>query len=424
MIQDISKLLREEIPESLISTLKETVISATQPGTIVQDFNRLLEFVREKPPEVSKSQHLLPMKLLEAINQLLSQPVQLALKRPIQKSYPHINGLYWLLRASTVVSVDIRGKKPYLQVDDAQYASWHALNPTEQYFTLLEIWLLHAVPEIIGESRGFLGTCMNLNDLTEGVRLLSEPKKFEKTSDHKVLLEYLKYQPGLHFLALMELFGFAEIIHTTPTTTGNWGIRAITLTPLAFAIIALAYRAKLDNLQAEDEEESPHFGQWQPLFQPYFPAWQNNLTFPAAAYQEGIFIFKVSLGDAWRRIAIPASHTWHDVAYTILDAFEFDDDGHLFNFEYKDRFGSRVFIEREEAPFADEVKVGDIGLQAGSAVLFRFDFGDDWHFDMILEAINPPDKRQKISKILEKYGEPPRQYPDWDEDDDDDENYE
>jgi hypothetical protein len=97
---------------------------------------------------------LLAIQLLPEINAHMTHPLQLKLKRPLQKSYPHINGLYLLLRASGMTHVVGTQKKPLLAIDREIYRLWGNLNCTEQYCFLLETWLLRGFPEIIGEREG------------------------------------------------------------------------------------------------------------------------------------------------------------------------------------------------------------------------------------------------------------------------------
>ncbi len=108
---------------------------------------------------------------------------------------------------------------------------------------------------------------------------------------------------------------------------------------------------------------------------------------------------------------------------SILDAFDFDKD-HLYQFRYKDRFGRSVQVSHpycEESPSTTEVRVGELPLQPGDKMIFLFDFGDNWEFDVQLEEIQPPNAKIKKPKILKKYGEAPSQYwneeDDWEEDD-------
>src|SRR3954463_4617407 len=51
--------------------------------------------------------------------------------------------------------------------------------------------------------------------------------------------------------------------------------------------------------EQEDEEGMPRFGLWQPIFQPYFPEWRENLVLPEPEPREGTFVFRVSVGKVW-----------------------------------------------------------------------------------------------------------------------------
>ena len=84
--------------------LRKIAITDTGPGTILRDFDVLLEFVGEGGLPVTGT-HLLPSRVLPEIDARLTHPLQLRLKRPQQKSYPHINGLYLLVRASGLTRV-------------------------------------------------------------------------------------------------------------------------------------------------------------------------------------------------------------------------------------------------------------------------------------------------------------------------------
>jgi hypothetical protein len=121
------------------------------PGTVLADFETLLSIVGQDGIPVSGKHELLPMKSLAQLNARLTHPIETGLKRPQQKSYPHINGLYLLLRATGLARVVSARTGRLLLLDDAALQSWRNLNPTERYFTLLEAWLLRSRPAIVGE---------------------------------------------------------------------------------------------------------------------------------------------------------------------------------------------------------------------------------------------------------------------------------
>jgi hypothetical protein len=155
----------------------------------------------------------------------------------------------------------------------------------------------------------------------------------------------------------------------------------------------------------------------QSIFRPYFPAWQKVLVLPEPEARDGVFVFRVSLGKVWRRIAIPADLTLDDLMGTILESVNFDDD-HLYEFTYRNRFGASVHANHpfdEEGPHGDEVRIGEVPLSPGQSMKLVYDFGDNWQFDVKLERIDPPNKRMKKPRVLEKHGEAPEQYPNWDD---------
>ena len=161
----------------------------------------------------------------------------------------------------------------------------------------------------------------------------------------------------------------------------------------------------------------PRFGAWQPLFQPYFPEWRENLEFPELEPREGTFIFRVSLGKVWRLIAMPADGTLDDLVDWILRSVKFDSD-HLYEFTYRDRLGPTVSaITRRwtKVPGPTRFRSGRCRWSRGRRWNCVYDFGDNWEFTVKLERIEPPGAKIKAPRILEKHGPAPEQYPRWEE---------
>jgi hypothetical protein len=130
--------------------LRKMVVDENGPGTILHDFKAFLAFVEEKELPLTGT-HQLPRRVLADVNARLARPLQIGLTKPLQKSYPHLHGLYLLLRASGLTLVKGTDRKPLLVVDGAVRPIWGDLNPTERYCTLLEAWLVRGHPQIIGE---------------------------------------------------------------------------------------------------------------------------------------------------------------------------------------------------------------------------------------------------------------------------------
>lgn len=398
--------------------LTSQTIDTDGPGSILRDFEMLLEWIGPEGTTVSHKNNLLPMKSLEQLNARMTHPLQLALKRPRLKSYPHISALYMLLRATGLASVKGTGTTKRLVLDETLLASWRQLNPTERYFTLLETGLLRAKPEMIGE-RGF-----GMRPLVDkwGNFFQRIPGKGLRIAGNKRQEDVITYIPGFLAVAMLELFGLITVHHGKPKAGKGWCIVKVDRTPwgdallhvLAEHLMSIDFLLRLDTLSEEP------FGALQAILQPFFPAWCQNLHLPEPEFHDGTFIFKVSWGRVWRRIAIPGTHQMDRLSDAILAAYEFDHD-HLYLFSYTNRFGLATEINHpytEDPPLTTEVRIGEVPLQPGETMTYVYDFGDHWEFEVQLERIDPVDRRMRKYKILESHGEAPEQYEwgDWDGD--------
>ncbi len=279
-------LSNAELPQVLPEhkkMLQNLVIDAHGPGTILRDFEALLGLLKEKAGLAITTSGQLPLNALKDINAHLAHPIQVNLKRPQQKSYPPIQGLYLLLRASGLTYAGGTGKKPLLLLDEAAYRQWLKLNPTERYCTLLETWILRGKLEIVGER----WTPLEIIPENIGqsaafyfkIPLAGMPVAGDRDTTH-----LLSYIPGWHNLGLLALFGLIHIEEGTPEPGQGWQIKTINRTPMGDALLIVLYRYFLENLSPIfeiDDATQTAFNSLQPLLQAYFPAWKNTL--PASA---------------------------------------------------------------------------------------------------------------------------------------------
>jgi hypothetical protein len=398
-------------------TLRALRVDEDGPGTILHNFESLLAFVRGRNLPVSKTHQLLPLKVLPQINALLSCPIEVRLKRPQLKSYPHVQGLYLLLRATGLGQIGGRPAKPVLVIDQQVHGAWSALNPTERYFTLLETWLLRGRPEIVGERSGrfvteILRSCVHLLGQARGEGL--------PVADNPGAEWYWYDSPGRMGIALMTMFGFLSATVRPPQEGEGWVVEAVHATPLGEALLALLGEAVFGDIatmvELRDTAQAP-FGALQPILAPYVSQWQHNLALPAWSFREGRYAFKAALGRGlWRRIAIDGGEPLDALAGAILDAYDFDRD-HLYQFTYCNRFGVDESVHHpyvDEGPWTDEVRVGDVPLPVGHAMTYVFDFGDWWEFEVTLEEVDPTGKALPGPALVDGRGDAPEQYRRWD----------
>jgi Plasmid pRiA4b ORF-3-like protein len=392
--------------------LRETTIDADHPGPILHDFEAVCQFVGTEGVRAAGKYNLLPIDAIPSLDERLSRPLRLKLQRPQLKSHPYLQGLHLLLRATGLAIVEGVGDKARLRLDSAMMEKWNGLNQTERFFTLLEAAFLHASGTMIGESSS-RDYALFQDCWFAWSTLPKKGKRFDLSQPTRAVFMYRR----LYLLAVADLLGLFHV-EQPHKSVQPWCPQAVGHTPFGdgFFTVMEKNEAYDVGVRAEDDEPAP-FGLWQPILKPYFPEWRKNLELPRTQFREGVYVFKVSLGNVWRRIAIPDSLTLEDLADEILDAVNFDCD-HLYEFTFRDQLGRAASINHpgvDEGPFADEYPIGELPLQPGQSMTFLFDFGDNWKFNVKLEKIDPPSPRMKKSRVLEKHGKAPEQYPesDW-----------
>jgi hypothetical protein len=364
------------------------------------------------------------------LDRCLSRHVDLEMKRVLLQSHPYLQGLHLLLRASGLSRVERTGSKSRLVLDPTMLAQWDQLNPTERYFNLLEAWLRIGRAEMVGAKSNVWDRLL-LPCLQTWQFLPKEGYTFDLTRPLEVYL--FGVGRSFYLLALMDLFGLLKV-DLPGRPVKPWrpaGVHHVLFGDALFNRLGSQIRypwtdALLQNEQEDQEEEEddeegtlevPVFGVWQPVFQPFFPVWRQNLNFPRLEPREGTFIFRVSLGKVWRLIAMPANSTLEDLVNLILRSVEFDND-HLHAVTYRDRMGILITAchpVMDEGPFTNQVRFGMLPLDPGQTMKLVYDFGDNWEFTIKLERIEPPSAKNKAPRILESHGEAPEQYSNYDE---------
>ena len=401
--------------------LREQVIDLDRPDAVLRDFRTVLDFVGLEGVKAAGKYNLLPIDAIAELDTRLSRPLLLNLKCPELRSHPYLWGLQLLLRASGLSHVEGSGAKTRLLLDPSMHAEWDHLNLTEQYFTLLEAWLRIGRTKWLADRGTGGSTICRCRACKPGNSFRPRVSAYDVENPQYVYV--LSIGREFYQLALMELFGLVEVEQPPPKVT-PWCPAAVRHAPFGDALLTLLADRVLSSPRALFAEEvspqPPRFGEWQPIFQPYFPDWRGNLNVPEIEPREGIFVFRVSIGKVWRRIALRAEDSVDALVSWILKSVHFGSD-HLYELLCRDRFGRTMRIlhpymgEQGQGPSGDEVSVNELPLLPGQSMTLVYDFGDNWQFDVKLEAIEPLEAKIKAPCILEKHGQAPEQYPRWDD---------
>jgi len=385
-------------------------IDNSGPGTILADFETLLDFVTAGVRSTGQY-HLLPMDRLRELDERMAHPLRPNLERPQQKSFPHLNGLYLLLRATRMAVSAGHGKTSgRLLIDPVMLEQWRVLNPTEQYFNLLEAWMRHATWAMVGLRTSGWGShvAMNCRDLWAAIP--PDGRRFQELKQRRG--DFLFSMERACSLALLELFGLMNVERGEPQEGEGWCVTRVIHTPFGDELLDLIFQQIQLGMLTRNTPKAD-FGAWQRILQPSFPKWKNNLKFNEPEFRDGIYYFKVSLGRPWRRIAITGQSDLADLANCIIQAYDFDGD-HLYAFDLVGRDGMKLQIDSPDChngdTFADETTIGALPLDEKQSMLFHYDFGAAWRFKVVLEKIVTADTERAVPKIVESKGEAPPEY--------------
>jgi hypothetical protein len=392
------------------SSLSTQQIDSSGPGTILADFETLLDFIGTGVRSTGQY-HLLPMDRLRELDERMAHPLHPNLERPQQKSFPHINGLYLLLRATRMgVSMGQGKSSGRLLIDPLMLEQWRGLNPTEQYFNLLEAWMRHATWPMVGLRNSGWGSQVALNARDLCAAIPPEGRKFQELKQRRG--DFLYSMERACSLALLELFGLMTVERGEPQEGEGWCVTRVLHTPFGDELLDVIFQQIQLGLLSRNEPKAD-FGAWQRILQPSFPAWKKNLKFNEPEFRDGIYYFRVSLGRPWRRIAITGQSDLADLADCIIQAYDFDGD-HLYAFDLVGRDGQKLSIDSPECrdgdAFADETAIGSLPLDEKQSMLFHYDFGASWRFKVVLEKIVPGDTEIAVPEIVESKGEAPPEY--------------
>lgn len=125
-------------------------------------------------------------------------------------------------------------------------------------------------------------------------------------------------------------------------------------------------------------------------------------------YMDGTYILKVTLEEATWVFSAGADATLENLHIAIQRAADFDFD-HPYYFQIDDVRYFHEFCD-EEQRFAYQYTLGELNLFKKKHVIYLFDFGDCWKFDIVVKDRLETETNSEI-KLLEQNGKIPMQYP-------------
>lgn len=417
--------------EATQQVFANTPIGLNSPGSLLQDCEIILDAVGIKGLTSSSRNGSLPNKLLPDLNERLADPIDIDLKRATLINYPNILGVFLLLR--TLQIIETNGKRVY--VDTTALEAWRALNPTEQYFTLFEIWLWHADPTLLDQR---LENSMGRLPLSYvHLRFLDElPKKTWKTYPEWVHTEYFKDCIPDWSAQLLKRFGIIDIKATdgnsAPSSDGRrgWRLLKARLTPWGRAINGALWQCfpAQEPSQFLDFFDPPaDFGALQPTLRAWLPSYQKTWQEKEIEAVPGTYVFEFmpdpkSGESAFGRVLrINGTATLSDLVDACLQFIDFEDE-HLYRLTYRtpssgtqELFGGGWGEWDEDEPMARDVLIQNADLKPKQTLSLLYDFGDDWRFQLKLLRIDPVDKKLKRPELIESEGTAPEQYPSWED---------
>ncbi len=379
---------------------------------ILPDFQIILDYFSLNKVEVSRKTNRISNESVIELNKKLSKNLRLDLKQHNQASYPHINSIILLFRASGFGTLIQENDKLVLTLDKDLYKQWINLNESEKYFNLFITWICNGVPNIIGIEED-LFHCLNnlLHFMTTNL-----PKDSIIQSNTKSL-ESAKYSVGTHNLTLLEMFGFIEILDNSNQLSKKWCINEIKFTQTGLYIFQVVKNVlKKTNVEFYCGNTFPISikNLLQKQIKSLFNDYRTDLQLTDKIQIENDLIFKVSLGRIWRKIAVPSDYSLDFFCDYIIDCFDFDHD-HLYDLIIKNRFGYNETYTQPEIdddyagnPNSADYTLKSLCINSGSTMDFTYDFGDNWQFEIICEKVD--NVKSKKPRIIEKKGKSPEQY--------------
>jgi hypothetical protein len=415
-------------------------ITEDWPTPIIKDYDHFLVKVQEPSAYLTKTKFWLNRATLYSLNQDVLTLQTNATPKTDQIYYPLLNFFYHISLSANLLQV-VRVKAKFRLKATNLLSEYQQLSHAEKFFALFEAFWVNCDWVDMSKNVGYASDIPQNNHFFEVLWSIPANKEIS-------IKEFSKrtgYYYGLGIGIIIQILSFCGLLtyqlkklsKEEQYTKGYFKIKSLTISDIGhkffgilnekrpFELWNMSYRWELGGAEFpgqdfEDESVKPE-SFYIPFTQIISKENVLNKGLPVLKPHNtsGTYIFKVCLGEVWRTIAIFGKDSLEELHMAIQDAFDFDND-HLYAFSLDPlRLNPRKSFNDsrgEESPYADEAMIGKLNLYEGQHLLYIFDFGDWWEFDVEVMTIKS-EPHFGGYKILERHGKSPEQYPEYDDED-------
>jgi len=389
----------------------------------VDDFHKFCRYIEENKPVLTKTKTQLGKNDLFEINALLHFRKEVAAPNYQQESYPVIDLMFQLCTGGKLFRKTANAKGKISLTGTLEKNEFDQLNNFEQYAFLFEtFWCTFDFLEIMRFGQ------QPVEEIIHAFARSTPGKQLKKGAFSGRRNNDLLFSYSSSLILYFNYFGLCSFIPIIDSdkkiTRYDDSIAAVMPTELGVSLSKILSEQEIVRWNIPclkelgfykgDVRDDPGFVPLYKMMAPVFPEGTIKHTVsPLPVIIKGCYLFKVSVApNVWRKIQLSHLHTLLDLHEAIQDAFNFDDD-HLYSFFMDAKRYSKNSYESpnsENGPYVDEVNIGELELYEGQRILYLFDYGDSWEFNIVLEKIDSSSPLPLNPKIVEKKGKAPEQY--------------
>jgi hypothetical protein len=434
--------------------------SIIQP--LVEDFETFMDYIDKNNPKLTKKGEVLGKKILFELNEKMIYKKEVESPTLQQMSYPLISLLFELCLGSKIFIKQADEKGNLYLKPTHRKEEYSILNVYEKYIFLLEIYWTNMDFDIVFGEGCSLYELYSIKNILQVVAdnnegdIIAKGTFSGREDDDRT---YRVLTPIIYHMAFFGFWDYKEIEYKDkkPTTFDDkfeyvelkshgiqmckilseerlledWNIPFLKykfdeygLEVIPGRLIELNDRIFDDRgafhkiIEEYNEEMKDKYMFLEP-FKDIFPKDALSKTVESQIIPdniEGNFVFKVSLSSRiWRKIKLSHKHTLYDMHMEIQEAFNFDND-HLYTFYMDGKRSRKNYFNSDmcsDGPFVHQAVIGELGLYIGKRILYLFDYGDMWQFNVNLVEILNDEKEISVPRVIESKGEAPEQYGDF-----------